>query len=103
MKEKQISFNSYGYSPYPLSEYLKWTEEILNGAVGKKPIIISIAAGSELITMVGMIETVQRRVGKGRIGVEVNTSCPNLGGTMLLGYDFDSRSMYVGPTYMSAF
>jgi len=88
LKNPQLSFNSYGYSPHPLSDYLKWCGEILDETGSEKPIIISIAAGDKLNVMLDMIEVLQKRVGSGRIGVEVNTSCPNLGGNTLLGYDF---------------
>lgn len=82
------SVNSYGYSPQPLTDYLKWIEEILGSGSGKKPFIISVGSGSEMREMLERIEPVRSRVGKDRVAVEVNTSCPNLGGE-LIGYNME--------------
>jgi len=44
LKDSQSSINSYGYSPFPLSQYIEWIDTILTDNVdANKPIIISIA------------------------------------------------------------
>ncbi|KAG8696840.1 dihydroorotate dehydrogenase [Ceratobasidium sp. 394] len=92
------TLNSYGYSPYPLSQYLEWVQKIISdNPESKKPIIISITFDSpgpegnesetSLDTLLGLIQTVRRQVSdipSGstghaiRIAVEINTSCPNI-------------------------
>ncbi|KAG8824720.1 dihydroorotate dehydrogenase [Serendipita sp. 401] len=91
---QNTSLNSYGYSPYPLSNYIAWVKDILtSGVLGpKKPFIISITSShpSELRTMLGMIQDLRRSIARDSfsgtssgeyqsiIGVELNTSCPNI-------------------------
>ncbi|KAG8857417.1 dihydroorotate dehydrogenase [Tulasnella sp. 330] len=44
LRDSQSSINSYGYSPYPLTQYLDWVDKLLTDNVdSNKPIIISIA------------------------------------------------------------
>ncbi|KAI5120234.1 hypothetical protein M0805_000048 [Coniferiporia weirii] len=83
--ESTSSVNSYGYSPHPLSSYLSWVETILRSKDASKPIIISITSSkpSELAEMVEAIQQLRRRLGDAdgeasRIGIELNTSCPNI-------------------------
>lgn len=94
------SLNSYGYSPYPLSQYLEWVQQLISDSPqSTKPIIISITFDSpgpngneseaSLDTLLEMIQTMRQEISdtpsdKGtpsqtvRIGVEINTSCPNI-------------------------
>ncbi|KAF8325451.1 uncharacterized protein EI90DRAFT_3128816 [Cantharellus anzutake] len=82
------SINSYGYSPFPLQQYLSWLEEIIEShPSSNKPFIISITSSlpDELATMLDKILAFRRSVqylrGNGKmieIGVELNTSCPNI-------------------------
>ncbi|CAE6509870.1 unnamed protein product [Rhizoctonia solani] len=91
------SLNSYGYSPFPLSQYLEWVKELISGdPSSNKPIIISITFdppgpnGNEseksLESLLELIQVLRRELGDARtdtngpvrIGVEINTSCPNI-------------------------
>ncbi|CAE6359617.1 unnamed protein product [Rhizoctonia solani] len=90
------SLNSYGYSPFPLSQYLEWVKELISGdPSSEKPIIISITFdppgpnGNEseksLDWLLQSIQVLRRELGDTRpdtngvrIGVEINTSCPNI-------------------------
>ncbi|KAF8609260.1 FMN-linked oxidoreductase [Ceratobasidium sp. AG-I] len=92
------SLNSYGYSPYPLSQYIEWARQLISdGLQSTKPIIISItfdspgANGNEsetsLDTLLEMIQKLRHEISDvptgeeskpTRIGVEINTSCPNI-------------------------
>lgn len=80
--------NSYGYSPHPFSQYLIWVEEILQGpASSSKPIIISITTSKphELQIMIDAIQQLRQKISDAqgstsRIGIELNTSCPNITG-----------------------
>ncbi|KAF7327884.1 DHO-dh domain-containing protein [Mycena kentingensis (nom. inval.)] len=78
--ENTSSINSYGYSPTPLLEYLNWIEKILDGASSSKPFIISVTA-SDPDSMSLIVSTIQARREKyPQIGIELNTSCPNIRG-----------------------
>ncbi|KAG9127860.1 dihydroorotate dehydrogenase [Ceratobasidium sp. 392] len=95
------TLNSYGYSPYPLSQYLGWAKQLISdNPESTKPIIISITFESpgpngnesetSLDTLLEMIQTLRRQVSDippdganttshaTRIAVEINTSCPNI-------------------------
>lgn len=91
------SLNSYGYSPYPLSQYIEWAHRlILDNPQSTKPIIISITFDSlglngnesetSLETLLEKIQILRREISDiptnggqyVRIGVEINTSCPNI-------------------------
>ncbi|KAK2461730.1 hypothetical protein APHAL10511_006193 [Amanita phalloides] len=87
------TLNSYGYSPHPLSMYLSWIENILasDSKPQLKPFIISITA-SDPDTLRMLIQSIQHlrkklernetiAPKKPQIGVEFNTSCPNIPGT----------------------
>ena len=55
--------NSYGYSPYPLSNYLDWvytllTTPMLDGSPPTKPVIISITASTPTV-LAEMVENIQ--------------------------------------------
>ncbi|CAE6400352.1 unnamed protein product [Rhizoctonia solani] len=91
------SLNSYGYSPYPLAQYLEWVKELIsNDSSATKPIIMSITfespgpSGDEsqksLDLLLQSIQALRRELGDirtdtnspVRIAVEINTSCPNI-------------------------
>jgi len=95
--ESSISaINSYGYSPYPLAQYLSWVRDILNKNIDSdKPVIISITSSKpeELASMVAAIQTLRRELNDlsrtpSRVAIEVNTSCPNIKHTSPSGYSF---------------
>ncbi|KAI0662384.1 hypothetical protein C8Q70DRAFT_908336 [Cubamyces menziesii] len=106
-KETVTSVNSYGYSPHPLSTYLDWvytllTTPCLDGSPPTKPIIISITASTPtvLTEMVENIQTLRKKLRAANsagaststsnilfapnidpatlVGIELNTSCPNI-------------------------
>ncbi len=93
------SVNSYGYSPHPLSTYVDYVDAILFKAdeTSTKPFIISITSSSP-ISIATMLDTIQRlrtklRDGEGtmsRVGVELNTSCPNIKGSTPPAYHMPS-------------
>ncbi|KZO98232.1 FMN-linked oxidoreductase [Calocera viscosa TUFC12733] len=79
------SLNSYGYSPYPLAHYLTWVRSLLEPSSSPKPIIISITSPipSELEMMVAAIQSLRKEIGDtssktSHVGIELNTSCPNI-------------------------
>ncbi|KAI0063111.1 FMN-linked oxidoreductase [Artomyces pyxidatus] len=84
------SCNSYGYSPHPLSWYIDCVESIFKNAPegSRKPFIISITSSSpiSLSSMLDAIQQLRARLDDAaspasRIGVELNTSCPNIKGS----------------------
>ncbi|KAI0327326.1 FMN-linked oxidoreductase [Cubamyces sp. BRFM 1775] len=102
-KETVTSVNSYGYSPHPLSTYLDWvytllTTPCLDGSPPTKPVIISITASTPtvLTEMVENIQTLRKKLRAAAststsnilfapnidpatlVGIELNTSCPNI-------------------------
>ncbi|EJU01783.1 FMN-linked oxidoreductase [Dacryopinax primogenitus] len=88
------SLNNYGYSPYPLSRYLIWIRSLLQNSTSPKPIIISITSSrpSELAYMINSIQLLRRELGdpsapNSRIGIELNTSCPNIADKPPPSYD----------------
>ncbi|KAF7340128.1 DHO-dh domain-containing protein [Mycena venus] len=76
-------------APHKLSQYLIWIESILSAASKPKPFIISITA-SHPDVMRSTIGAIQALRTKGPafagIGVEFNTSCPNIRGSAPSGY-----------------
>ncbi|EJD04414.1 FMN-linked oxidoreductase [Fomitiporia mediterranea MF3/22] len=83
--ESLSSVNSYGYSPHPLSQYLLWVESLLQNKKSTKPVVISITSSSpsELRNMVHAVQQLRQKIGdengeSSRIGIELNTSCPNI-------------------------
>ncbi|KAG8835761.1 dihydroorotate dehydrogenase [Serendipita sp. 399] len=88
---RNTSLNSYGYSPYPLKQYITWVKDIISSqaAGSKKPFIISITSSdpSELRIMLSMIQELRRSLSQDPlvgtssdpiVGIELNTSCPNI-------------------------
>jgi len=90
------SVNSYGYSPHPLSAYIGYVDAILSSAYEQsiKPFIISITSSSP-ISLASMLDAIQELRAKfrdtegttSRIGIELNTSCPNIKGSPPPGYN----------------
>ncbi|KAH9046445.1 hypothetical protein EDB84DRAFT_1466524 [Lactarius hengduanensis] len=84
------SVNSYGYSPHPLSAYIGYVDAILSSAPEHsiKPFIISVTSSSP-ISLASMLDAIQELRAKfhdvegvtSRIGIELNTSCPNIKGS----------------------
>jgi len=105
--ETLTTINSYGYSPHPLADYLTWVENIITThRTSTKPVIISItASGSQaLASMVEAIQELRAKLldklsrpsildnqsARSKIGIELNTSCPNIPGSPPSGYSFNS-------------
>ena len=93
------SINSYGYSPFPLTSYLSWVRAcILDSPESSKPIIISITSSvpAELSIMLEQIQYLRAELKDTdpnaacvRIGIELNTSCPNISNTPPPAYDLE--------------
>jgi dihydroorotate dehydrogenase (fumarate) len=102
------TINSYGYSPHPLGLYIAWIEKILEADPGgDKPFIVSVAASqaSDLYNVISMVTPLHREY-PDRIALEFNTSCPNIQGSIPLGYDFENlwhllRAFEDAPTNMT--
>ncbi|KAJ7171800.1 hypothetical protein C8R43DRAFT_944362 [Mycena crocata] len=86
------SLNSYGYSPHKLEQYLSWIETILSEASTPKPkpFLISITASSahDLHGMLTAVKVLRSKsdLFANNIGIELNTSCPNIRGAPPSGY-----------------
>ncbi|KAJ7037519.1 hypothetical protein C8F04DRAFT_1035844 [Mycena alexandri] len=97
------SLNSYGYSPHKLSQYLSWIEAIILNAPSTsklKPFLISITA-SDADSMQETISAIQTLRAKSpafssRIGIEFNTSCPNIRGSAPAGYAITELASVLG-------
>ncbi|EJF58473.1 FMN-linked oxidoreductase, partial [Dichomitus squalens LYAD-421 SS1] len=107
-KSTVSSINSYGYSPHPLSKYLEWiytilTTPMLDGSPPTKPVIISITASTPtvLTEMVENIQTLRKKLRASNqtptafvpdpatlVGIELNTSCPNIKDAPPPSYNF---------------
>jgi len=95
-RDSVSSINSYGYSPHPLSAYIGYVDTILSSAPEQpvKPFIISITSSSP-ISLASMLDAIQElrvkvRDSEGttsRIGIELNTSCPNIRRSPPLAYN----------------
>lgn len=94
-RDAQSSSNSYGYSPYPLSQYLAWVKPLLASSAPKKLAILSITGNLEETKQ--MLITLQAfaNVTKSTIAVEFNASCPNIKGHPPPAYDREELSLYV--------
>ncbi|KAG6869052.1 hypothetical protein C0993_004725 [Termitomyces sp. T159_Od127] len=91
------TINSYGYSPHPLSVYLAWVKELLQQSENgpKKPFIISITSSdpAKLRRMMQDIQYLRMELvnnAQSFIGIELNTSCPNILDSPPTGYAFSS-------------
>ena len=88
------SLNTYGYSPHTLSEYLGYINEIVGqrhlgtSTVYKKPFIISVTGSPEELAMsYALIASAAEMDEDLDLSMEVNLSCPNIGGKPPPGYD----------------
>lgn len=91
------SINSYGYSPLPLGAYLDYLSSLVPSASAQlKPFIISIAGSTPaaIRACAGLIREFLEPTGIEAF-VEINLSCPNLGGAGPLGYDMEATEMIV--------
>lgn len=88
-RDSYSSINSYGYSPLPLKSYLAFIRVILlPNPQSTKPFIISITSNdpTELRRMLEDILKLRQSIddtgtaGSKLLGVELNTSCPNIPG-----------------------
>jgi dihydroorotate dehydrogenase (fumarate) len=87
------SLNSYGYSPHKLFQYLTWIEDILSAAPASscKPFLVSTTTSHPdvLRSTIGAIQALrQKGPAFAAIGIEFNTSCPNIRGSAPTGYAF---------------
>ncbi|KAF7310476.1 DHO-dh domain-containing protein [Mycena chlorophos] len=84
--ESLSTLNSYGYSPHKLSQYLEWIGSILSTTSSKKPFIISATASDpeSMQRVVSEIQVLRKKFPQ--IGIEFNTSCPNIQGSPPAGY-----------------
>ena len=80
----QSSINSYGYSPYQLSQYITWIQEIhAEYPDSTKPFIVSITGtASEIELCFLKIQDFRKSLGLPNdrgfdVAVEINLSCPN--------------------------
>lgn len=108
------SLNTYGYSPHTLSEYLGFINEIVGqrhlgtSTIRKKPFIISVTGTPDEIAMsYALLANAAEMDEDLRLAMEVNLSCPNIGGAPPPAYDGgmlgeyleaigDSKSTYRG-------
>jgi dihydroorotate dehydrogenase (fumarate) len=97
-EEATASLNTYGYSPIPLREYLRYVttidksiqKEIARGSTAsqnaldarenepRKPIIISVSGTAEEVGKCYRLITEHAKSVKIPLGMEVNLSCPNI-------------------------
>ncbi|KAJ6569597.1 hypothetical protein B0H19DRAFT_1136174 [Mycena capillaripes] len=88
------SLNSYGYSPHKLFQYLTWIEIILSAVPTTpkpKPFLISITASHPDVmrSTIGAIQSLRAKDPVfAPIGIEFNTSCPNIRDYAPTGYAF---------------
>ncbi|KAF7306468.1 DHO-dh domain-containing protein [Mycena indigotica] len=80
------SINSYGYSPHELAQYLLWIDTILSSAKTKKPFIISTTASDPKSMELAVSAIQSLRAKHPQVGIEFNTSCPNIQGSPPAGY-----------------
>lgn len=95
------SLNTLGYSPLALSEYLSFIKTIsdgLNDACppnGHKPFIISITGSVDEVVDCYRLISLQQRVVRMVLAMEVNLSCPNIPGKPPPAYSSDALLEYL--------
>jgi dihydroorotate dehydrogenase (fumarate) len=96
------SINSYGYSPYPLDQYITWIKEIHETyPTSSKPFIISITGNSnDLELLFHKIQNFRKEVSLPNeygfdVAVEVNLSCPNIPKVPPPAYNTESLLPYL--------
>jgi dihydroorotate dehydrogenase (fumarate) len=99
--EYPASLNTLGYSPFPLSAYLQWIEQIVTNASApaphtRKPFIVSVTGSpdqvAECYTLVLGLAT---RLPTTPLAVEVNLSCPNIANLPPPAYSSTSLKAYL--------
>ncbi|GAA5938953.1 uncharacterized protein JCM15063_004374 [Sporobolomyces koalae] len=98
---KNNSINSFGFSPYPLKQYLEWLDQILSKDPNsrkrhEKRIIVSIgpADGQELQVSLDLVHGFAQKHNI-VVGVEFNASCPNLNGLPPPAYNAQLLENYI--------
>ncbi|RMZ73575.1 dihydroorotate dehydrogenase [Pyrenophora seminiperda CCB06] len=99
---KTASLNTLGYSPLPLSDYLRFVEQISDklkahhpSSSSHKPIILSVTGTAPEITQCyRLIATLQPRVLM-PLAMEINLSCPNIPGHPPPAYNSSALSTYL--------
>ncbi|KAG8527508.1 uncharacterized protein KY384_007660 [Bacidia gigantensis] len=101
------SLNTYGYSPYSLSQYLQWItqiyeSELLSYRSSQKPVIFSVTGTAEEIQQchTQIAENLTDVLDKGyftRFFMEINLSCPNIDGKPPPAYSRESLETYLAP------
>ena len=79
--------SSYGYSPHPLSSYLRWAADLLKAdpSERKKPFILSLTGTADVLEATIVLVRKWAAIVTGAdvnpspvIAIEVNLSCPNV-------------------------
>jgi dihydroorotate dehydrogenase (fumarate) len=96
------SINSYGYSPYPLEQYLAWIKEVhAQHPTSPKPFIVSITGTASDVELAFLkIQEVRKELKLPTeqsfdIAIEINLSCPNIPKTPPPGYSTESLLPYL--------
>ncbi|GAA5920623.1 hypothetical protein JCM1841_001482, partial [Sporobolomyces salmonicolor] len=73
----QSTANSFGYSPYPIAQYLDWLRPLLQEDPKRKQVIVSIAGTlNETHEMLALLQSFAAELGV-TVAAEYNASCPN--------------------------
>ena len=76
--EGTSSINAYGYSQYPLQQYIEWVNEIrLRSNCRRKPVIFSVTGSVEQIRDCISLVQAYRDISPDT-GIELNLACPNI-------------------------
>jgi len=76
----QSSTNSFGYSPFPLEQYLDWLRPLATAGGTQKQLIVSITGTlDETAAMLVRLQAFADEVVQ-KVAVEFNASCPNFKG-----------------------
>ncbi|GAA5857790.1 hypothetical protein JCM1840_000911 [Sporobolomyces johnsonii] len=76
----QSTANSFGYSPYPIAQYLDWLRPLVRKDPKRKQVIVSIAGTlDETDQMLVLLQRFATELGV-TIAAEYNASCPNFRG-----------------------
>ncbi|KAH8925134.1 FMN-linked oxidoreductase [Atractiella rhizophila] len=103
------SLNTYGYSPFPLADYLQMISTLYaehdekTPGKRKKPFIVSVTGvPSEIVSCYGLIvdlakgvQTVEEEEKGTLLSMEINLSCPNIANKPPPAYDSSSLSEYL--------
>ena len=73
----ESSINAYGYSQYPLQQYIQWVKDVRAKCRRRKPVIFSVTGSVEqLRDCIGLIQAYRKT--DADTGIEVNLACPNI-------------------------